>query len=85
MVIDSFKDVYAIEKTYYWQVVNYFMTMDTLEELTFFLYNPDIYDIDKQHYSIVVTRDELQEDIDKAFERLAEFEVKLNKLKLKLK
>ena len=74
MVVDSFMDVKKIEKTYYWQVVNYFMTIDTLKELSFFLYNPDIYDIEKQSYTITVTRDELQEDIDKAFVRLAEFE-----------
>ena len=84
MLADSFKEVYIIEKPYYWQVVNYFMVIDTLEELSFALYNPDFYKEDHKLYTMTVTRKELQEDIDKAEERLISFKQQLNLLEQKL-
>jgi len=84
MTCDSFLDVYKIDKLYFWQVINYFLVIDTLESLTFYLYNPDIYDKNMQTYSIPITRAELQTDIDKAEEKLKGFKENWDNLKLKL-
>jgi len=81
MLMDSFKDVYSYEKQYYWQVVHYFLVIDTLEKVTFSLYNPDIWDKDKQLHIITVTRQDLQQEIDKAEKKLADFKTKWNTLK----
>jgi len=79
--MESFADVYKYEKQYYWQVVHYFLVIDTLEKVTFSLYNPDIWDKDKQLHLITVTRQELQSDIDKAEKQLTSFKQDFNKLK----
>jgi len=81
MLMESFADVYKYEKQYYWQVVHYFLVIDTLEKVTFSLYNPDIWDKDKQLHLITVTRQELQSDIDKAEKQLTSFKQDFNKLK----
>ena len=74
-------------KKYYWQVINYFLCIPTLEKLTFYLYNPDIYNEENQVFSIEVTREELQADIAKAPVQLdvfrAEWKVLKDSLNLK--
>jgi len=80
MNIDNIHGVYKIEKLYFRQVVNYFLVIDTLEELTLFFFNPDIYREDMQVYQIQVTRSELQKDIEEAEAKLEDFKVKWKKL-----
>jgi len=81
MTVESFKDVYKIDKSYYWQVVNYFLVIDTLEELSFMLYNPDMYDDHRQSFVIKVTREELAKDIEKAKERIHSFKIEWDRNK----
>ena len=66
-------DLYKIDKGYFWQVVNYFLTLKDLESLDFVLYNPDFYDKDMQMYIITLTREDLRLDIMKAEEDLKQF------------
>jgi len=60
-------------KKYYWQVVNYFLVIDTLETLDFMFFNPDFYNTEDQSIIIRVSRKELAEDIQKARESLSDF------------
>jgi hypothetical protein len=78
------KDIYKIEKTYYWQIVNYFICLNDLEELTFFLYNPDMYEEKFQIFEMVIKRDQIEKDIAKAKSSILEFEGNFNKLILDL-
>lgn len=78
------KDIYKIEKTYYWQIVNYFICLNDLEELTFFLYNPDMYEEKFQIFEMVIKRDQIEKDIAKAKSSVLEFEGNFNKLILDL-
>ena len=85
MSTSSFLDVYKIDKSYFWQVVNYFLVIDTLEELDFMLFNPDFYDRENMIYIINVTRKELKEYITKADEQLKIFRTHWLKLEKDLK
>lgn len=85
MTCDNFHDVYKIEKLYFYQVVNYFLVIDTLEELSFMIRNPDIYDKNMQTCIIKVTRDELKDDIEKAEKKLESFRKWWEELEEKLK
>lgn len=62
-----------IPDEYKWQVVMYFIVIDTLEELDFIICNPEIYDEDYRMHVINVKREDLQEDIQKAEDALKEF------------
>ena len=62
-----------IPDEYKWQVVNYFVVIDDLQELDFVIYNPDVCEGLKDLHVITVKREELQKDIEKAQERLTEF------------
>jgi len=62
-----------IPDEYKWQVVMYFIVIDTLEELDFIIYNPEIYDEDYRMHVINVKREDLQEEIQKAEEAIKEF------------
>ena len=77
------KDIHwikSIEKLYFRQVVNYFLVIDTLEELTFFLYNPSIYDEKLQVHQIKVTRKEIEKEIQQANDKLIVFRKEFQKL-----
>ena len=73
MTCETFHDVYKIEKLYFYQVVNYFLVIDTLEELSFMIYHPWMYDENMQQFIIKVTREDLQKDIEKAEEKISAF------------
>lgn len=62
-----------IPDEYYWQVIHYFIVIDTLESLDFLIVNPDIPDEFFRIKKITVTREELADDIAKAENALAEF------------
>ncbi len=62
-----------IPDEYKWQVVMYFIVIDTLQELDFIIYNPEIYDENYRMHIINIKRSDLQEEIDKADEALKEF------------
>lgn len=63
----------TLPKEYLWQVVNYFLVCDTLEELDFAVYDPRIIAEENKLWVLTVTREELQEKIEEAKERLVEF------------
>lgn len=62
-----------IPSEYYWQVIHYFIVIDTLESLDFIISNPDIADAKYRTKIVTVTRQELASDISRAEEALAEF------------
>lgn len=70
-----------IPKEYKSQVINYFLVMEDLELLHFMIYNPDVINWLSEYKIIEVTRVELQKEIDKAEEKLADFKTKWNTLK----
>lgn len=84
MLMKNFHEVYQYEKQYFWQVVHYFNVIDTLEVVHFSLFNPEIWDKDKQLHIITVTRAELEIDIKKAEEKLTTFKQQFNNLKKEL-
>ena len=69
-----------IPDEYKWQVVNYFVVMEDLEELDFIIYNPDCSEEIKSLHIINVTREELQEDINKASKKLKDFKKQWDEL-----
>lgn len=62
-----------IPDDYLWQVVNYFLVADTIQELDFVIYNPEFYLKEKQMHIINVTREDLADPIARAEERLKLF------------
>lgn len=71
-----------IPSEYKWQVVHYFLVIDDLMELDFISYNPNF--PLKELHVVSVKREELEEDIQKAKEKLEKFLVKYNETLLKL-
>ncbi len=61
------------EKEYRWQVVQYFLVCDTIEEVDFILWNPDMVIKDKQFYVVTLKREDFIMDIAKAKQRIEEF------------
>lgn len=66
-----------IPDEYFWQVVHYFITIDTLEELDFVIHNPDPFDKRLRTLVITVTREQLETQIMMAKASIAEFQVNL--------
>lgn len=62
-----------IPSEYFWQVVHYFVVIDTLESLDFIIHNPEPYDARVRTKIITVTREELKESILMAECAIAEF------------
>lgn len=62
-----------IPDEYFWQVVHYFVVIDTLESLDFIVANPDIWDDFFRMKKKTVTRKELAEYIEQANNDLADF------------
>lgn len=58
------------------QVLTYFLVMEDLEELDFVIFNPDFYIKEKQLFTIRITREELQKDLEKAEDKIIEFRKK---------
>jgi len=66
----------TIPKEYYWQVIQYFIVNEKLKTLDFLPYDPRV-KLDKlQLVPISVTRKDLEDDINKAMERLLKFREK---------
>lgn len=63
----------TIPDEYYWQIVHYFIVIDTLESVDFLVCNPDIEDDFFRLKVKTITREELAEDIEKAKEELVSF------------
>ena len=68
-----------LPKEYEPQVLNYFMVMEDLETLYFMMYNPDTIWPLKKFHIITVTREQLQDKINKAEEKLETFKAKRTK------
>lgn len=67
-----------IPDEYFWQVVMYFLVIETLESLSFIIHHPLPYDATVRTKIITVTREELQNDIMSAqmavFDFMADFQ-----------
>jgi putative phage-type endonuclease len=61
----------AVPKEYYWQVIQYFVVNDDLQEVHFVLFNPNI--TKAKLHLIVVTRDSVKGDIEDALNKQKEF------------
>lgn len=68
---------YAIDRwipdEYFYQVVHYFVVIETLEELDFVIFTPEIFDPNFRKRVIHVTREELEDDIEMAKKALENF------------
>ena len=73
-----------IPEDYKNQVINYFIVMEDLEKLYFMIYSNDTINWLEPYKIIEVTRQDLQQEIDKAEEKIIIFKEKWNKLKSKL-
>ena len=65
-----------IPNDYKWQIVNYFLINEDLEELDFMTFNPDIYIEHLQWHIINVKREDYEEDLKKINEALDKFKDK---------
>jgi hypothetical protein len=63
----------SLPEEYVWQIVNYFLVVPTMEELDFIMFNPDFYITEKQMHVINIKREDMQELITRAEERLKLF------------
>ena len=63
----------GIPDEYKWQVVHYFVVIDTLQSLDFIVYNPELRDPRMRKRIITVSRSDLSEDIEKAENALVVF------------
>lgn len=79
----------GIPSEHYWQVVHYFVVIETLESLDFIVHDPAPYDARVRTKIITVTRQELREDIMRAeakiFDYIANFTKKLHTFVAKVK
>lgn len=63
----------GVPKEYHWQVVNYFLVCDELQELDFIIYDPR-FKFEKLQLTVInVTRADLEEDLNSASESLQKF------------
>lgn len=69
-----------IPDEYYWQVIMYFVVIDTLESLDFIVHSPTPYDANVRTMIIRVTREELKDDIMRANMQIFEFLAEWTKL-----
>jgi len=63
----------GIPSEYKWQVINYFLVCEDMQELDFVVYDPRIIRPELKLHIATVTREDLQEDIDAAKKRLESF------------
>ena len=68
----------GIPSEYYYQVIHYFLVIESLQKLSFIIHNPLPYDASVRTKIITVTREELQNDIMSAqmavFDFMADFQ-----------
>lgn len=74
----------GIPEEYYWQVIQYFIVIDSLQYLDFVIFNAQIKDKAFRVRRIRVTREELEEDIQKATDQLAKFKATFDAKKKEL-
>lgn len=74
----------GIPEEYYWQVIQYFIVIDSLQYLDFVIFNAQIKDKAFRVRRIRVTREELAEDIEKAKTQLLKFKANLDAKKKEL-
>lgn len=74
----------GIPEEYYWQVIQYFIVIDSLQYLEFVIFNAQIKDKNFRHRKIVVTREELAGDIENAKSQLMKFKTNLDVKKKEL-
>ena len=74
----------GIPEEYFWQVVQYFIVIDSLQYLDFVIFNAQIKDKAFRVRKIRVTREELAEDIEKAKTQLLKFKANLDAKKKEL-
>ena len=74
----------GIPEEYFWQVVQYFIVIDSLQYLDFVIFNAQIKDKEFRVRKIRVTREELAEDIEKAKTQLLKFKANLDAKKKEL-
>ena len=65
-----------IPDDYLQQIVQYFIVIDTLEELDFIVFNPNFIKKDKQLWIKTIKREDLKEEIEKAKKDLKDFRKK---------
>ena len=70
----------TIPDEYFYQVVMYFVVIDTLESLDFIIHNPEPYDERVRTKIKTVTRKELEADIFRAQAMICEFQVEWTKV-----
>lgn len=73
-----------IPEEYKQQVINYFIVMEDLEKLYFMIYSNDTINGLPPYKIIEVTREELEQDLKKAEERILSFKEQFNILKWQL-
>jgi len=69
-----------IPDEYFYQVVMYFVVIETLQSLDFIIHNPEPYDATVRTKMIRVTREELETDIFRAQAMIFEFQVEWTQL-----
>ena len=75
-----------IPDEYLWQIVNYFLVIDTLDELDFVVFNPNFVKTEKQLWIKTIKREDLKEEIERAEKDLKEFrKLWLEKIQILLK
>ena len=66
---------------YKWQVVHYFIVIDTLQDVRFTIFNETIKDANCRMKSWTITRDSMQTYIDQAKSELSKFKVEWDEAK----
>lgn len=74
----------GIPEDYLWQVVQYFIVIDSLKYLDFVIFNAQIKDKDFRVRKIRVTREELSDSIEKAKNQLEKFKATFDAKKKEL-
>lgn len=72
---------WGVPDEYKWQVVNYFIVIDTLQSVHFTIFNENIKDANCRMKSWCITRESMQADIAEAKKQLASFKIEWDKAK----
>lgn len=74
----------GIPEEYFWQVVQYFIVIDSLQYLDFVIFNAQIKDKEFRVRKMRVSREMLEDDIEKAKTQLEKFKTNLDAKKKEL-
>lgn len=75
---------WGVPDEYKWQVVHYFIVIDTLQSVHFAIFNENIKDADCRMKSWKITRESMQSSIDQAKESLSAFKIEWETAKKQL-